>query len=282
LSDPSKQGVGRRVSIGTYPSTTGPVGINVLKFNGTVQPFDRNKLVNSISKAGATPQQATLVSERVVARLAPKQTVPSNQLSSMVARSLSKVNPTASGQYTSFRDQKKISIIAPATKGTAVIKRPSVLQPATLKPATTPIIMKTTATLHPSPTSKPTTPAAVTPITAAATLSTFRARAIWPTYFDSAKFRRKGRRVPKNLSVKSPRTALIIEAVKQLGLRYTVPGPQTGMILVEKKWSKAQTLRMIANKIPRSRGVLPTSLTKPTQGIPPRPLPEPLRRTKNQ
>jgi hypothetical protein len=106
LSSSFRKDIGKKVSMGTSPSAPGPKGLNVLKRNGTVQPFDKNKLVNSISKAGATPQQATLVSDRVVARLPPKQTIQSSQLSSMVARSLSKVNPTAATQYTIFRDQK--------------------------------------------------------------------------------------------------------------------------------------------------------------------------------
>jgi ATP cone domain len=124
LSDPSKQGVGRKVSIGTSPSATGPVRINVLKFNGTVQPFDRNKLVNSISKAGATPQQATLVSNRVVNRLSGfKQPVPSSQLSSMVARSLGQVNPSASSQYTGFRDQKLARTLTAASSAIPAVIR---------------------------------------------------------------------------------------------------------------------------------------------------------------
>jgi signal recognition particle subunit SEC65 len=57
--------------------------------------------------------------------------------------------------------------------------------------------------------------------------------------------------------VKSPRTAEIIEAVKKLGLKYEIPGMKTktalwhktGMILVEKRWSKAQTIRNIAEGI---------------------------------
>jgi signal recognition particle subunit SEC65 len=115
---------------------------------------------------------------------------------------------------------------------------------------------------------------------------------IWPTYFDSAKPRNKGRRVPKNLSVKSPRTAEIMEAVKQLGLRYKVPNGaggrstlwlQTGMILVEKKGSKAQTIRMIVKQIPGSRGALPNPLPKPPQeskGALPDPLPKPSQESK--
>jgi ATP cone domain len=132
LSSSFRKDIGKKVSIGTSPSAPGPKGLNVLKRNGTVQPFDKNKLVNSINKAGATPQQATLVSDRVVARLPTKQTIQSSQLSSVVARSLSKVNPMAATQYTSFRDQKLGSPLsatgggAPATPWT-MLQSPSPL-----------------------------------------------------------------------------------------------------------------------------------------------------------
>jgi len=87
-----------------------PVGLNVLKRDGSIQPFDKNKLVTSINKAGATEQQANLVSNRVINRLGGfKQPVPTNKLSTMVAGSLSKVNPTASGRYTGFSDHKSLS-----------------------------------------------------------------------------------------------------------------------------------------------------------------------------
>ena len=103
----------------TYLSKPSKPGLSVLKRDGSVQPFDKNKLLGSIHKAGATKEQATLVSDRVMDRLGGfKKTVPSSQLSTLVARSLGRVNHTASGQYVAFRDQKLSSPLArTAAKG---------------------------------------------------------------------------------------------------------------------------------------------------------------------
>jgi hypothetical protein len=102
---------------------SGLTRLNVLKRDGSVQPFDKNKLVNSISKAGATPQQASLVTNRILTRLGERQTVPSRQLSTMVARSLGQVNPSASGQYAGFRDQRLVSAQTAAPFPTSVLTR---------------------------------------------------------------------------------------------------------------------------------------------------------------
>lgn len=88
------------------PGVSTPVGLNVLKRDGSVQPFDKNKLVSSISNAGASEQQANLVTNRVVNRIGDRQTVSSQELSGMVGRSLSRVNSTASGQYVALQNQK--------------------------------------------------------------------------------------------------------------------------------------------------------------------------------
>jgi len=104
---------GKNISRGAIP----PPGLNVLKRNGSLQPFDKNKLGNSIKNAGATKQQTSLISERVTNRLGNRQTVPSSQLSSMVARSLGQINPAASSQYKTYRDQHLRNPLAPTAKG---------------------------------------------------------------------------------------------------------------------------------------------------------------------
>src|SRR3990170_1798340 len=77
---------------------------------------------------------------------------------------------------------------------------------------------------------------------------------IWPAYFDLAKTRKKGRRVPKNLEIK--------EAAEKLGLKHEVivekgfpktPWLKTGMILVEKKGSKEQIIKKIARQLLKIR-----------------------------
>lgn len=86
------------------PLGRGPV--SVIKRDGRIEPFNRARLMESIRNAGATPSQANLVTDRVSVRIVPRQTVPSAEMSSMVARSLSHVNPTASRNYTEIRDSR--------------------------------------------------------------------------------------------------------------------------------------------------------------------------------
>jgi signal recognition particle subunit SRP19 len=85
---------------------------------------------------------------------------------------------------------------------------------------------------------------------------------IWPAYFDQAKTRKEGRRVPKNIAVQSPRIAEIIEAAAKLGLKHEVaaeagysktPWAKTGMLLVEKTTSKEQTIKKIAKQLLKVR-----------------------------
>lgn len=85
---------------------------------------------------------------------------------------------------------------------------------------------------------------------------------IWPGYFDQAKTRKEGRRVPKSLAVQSPKIQEIAEAAGKLGLIHEVateagypktPWAKTGMILVEKKGSKEQTVKKIAKQLLKFR-----------------------------
>ena len=85
---------------------------------------------------------------------------------------------------------------------------------------------------------------------------------IWPAYFDQAKTRNEGRRVPKSLAVHSPKFLEVQEAAQILGLELeVVPGkgyPKTswmkaGMLLVEKKGSKEQVINRIAKQLQKTR-----------------------------
>jgi transcriptional regulator NrdR family protein len=80
--------------------------VKIIKRDGGVQPYSRVKMVSSIRKAGANQQEAELVANRVSKRLQKRESVPSKELSGMVARSLSNVNPKASKQYVNQRNQK--------------------------------------------------------------------------------------------------------------------------------------------------------------------------------
>jgi signal recognition particle subunit SRP19 len=87
---------------------------------------------------------------------------------------------------------------------------------------------------------------------------------IWPAYFDVARSREDGRRVPRSIAVASPKIAEVKEAAEKLSLTFEVfPDAgypksswlKTGMVLVEKKGSKNQTVTMIAKKIVNMRSV---------------------------
>ena len=80
--------------------------VKIIKRDGRVQPYARIKMVKSIRNSGANQQEAELVANRVSKRIQKRESVPSKELSSMVARSLSRVNPQASKQFVNQRNQK--------------------------------------------------------------------------------------------------------------------------------------------------------------------------------
>jgi len=92
---------------------------------------------------------------------------------------------------------------------------------------------------------------------------------IWPAYFDSARTRKNGRRVPKSLAVQSPKIQEIKEAAEKLGLKHEVavetgypktPWVKTGMIMVEKKGSKEQVINRIAKQLLKTRNEAPKQM----------------------
>jgi signal recognition particle subunit SRP19 len=81
---------------------------------------------------------------------------------------------------------------------------------------------------------------------------------IWPIYFDSSKTRKKGRRVPKNLAVQSPKITELKEATDKLGLKNEInleahfpkmPWAKSGMLLVEKNEAKEKIIQKIAKQL---------------------------------
>jgi signal recognition particle subunit SRP19 len=81
---------------------------------------------------------------------------------------------------------------------------------------------------------------------------------IWPVYFDVAKTREEGRRVPKSLAVQTPKILEIQEAVDKLGLKNEVnvdahypkmPWVKSGMLLVEKREAKEEIIKKIAKRL---------------------------------
>lgn len=85
---------------------------------------------------------------------------------------------------------------------------------------------------------------------------------LWPTYFDSAKTKGEGRKVPKSLAVPSPKVSELKEAAEKLGLEHELvldvcypkmPWLKTGMLLVAKKEPKNQLLKKVAKQLQKIR-----------------------------
>jgi len=85
---------------------------------------------------------------------------------------------------------------------------------------------------------------------------------IWPAYFDTAKTRDKGRRVPKNMAVPNPKIEELQTAAGRLGLKNEVvaqvsypkaPWQKTGSILLEKKTPKEQIIKNLAKQLMKIR-----------------------------
>ncbi len=78
----------------------------VRKRDGSLQLYDPGKMYSSIQRAGASREEAELVTSRVTSRASKEQEVPSTRLSTMVSRSLGQVNKVASESYRTTRDRK--------------------------------------------------------------------------------------------------------------------------------------------------------------------------------
>ena len=83
---------------------------------------------------------------------------------------------------------------------------------------------------------------------------------LWPVYFDSALTWGEGRRVPKVMAIRAPKTEDIVKAAISVGLKAELqpsvahphyPWIKTGYVLVEAKEPKAKVLKLIASKLPR-------------------------------
>ena len=81
---------------------------------------------------------------------------------------------------------------------------------------------------------------------------------IWPVYFDCNKTRKDGRRVPKNISVQSPKILEIKEAADKMGLQNEVnleahfpkaPWAKSGMLLIEKQEAKEKIIQKLAKQL---------------------------------
>jgi signal recognition particle subunit SRP19 len=83
-------------------------------------------------------------------------------------------------------------------------------------------------------------------------------RILWPVYFDSVYSRNQGRRVSKNLSVRSVKAEEVFRAADDLGLNPILesgasypknPGLQTGLIRIDQAGIKTGVLKELAQGI---------------------------------
>ena len=85
---------------------------------------------------------------------------------------------------------------------------------------------------------------------------------VWPENIDSRKSRGRGRKVPLKFSVKNPTIDEIYKAAEKLGLNPEIEEKKypknwwesKGRVVVDKKGSKLETLKLIAIEILKMRG----------------------------
>jgi signal recognition particle subunit SRP19 len=81
---------------------------------------------------------------------------------------------------------------------------------------------------------------------------------LWSVYFDSSKTRNEGRKVPKKLSILSPKLEELQIAAKKLGFQPKTkfdaahpskPYQKSGLLVLTKTESKGKTLKKIAKEL---------------------------------
>ena len=85
---------------------------------------------------------------------------------------------------------------------------------------------------------------------------------LWPSYFDSAKTRRGGRRVSKRMATQNPTAAELLKAVESLGLKASILEGKAyprnwwgweGCISVEKSLKKTELIGKVAPRLKQIR-----------------------------
>ena len=85
---------------------------------------------------------------------------------------------------------------------------------------------------------------------------------LWPAYFDRERSRAAGRRVPDAIAVRAPDATWIENAARKLGLdpqleekatHPSIPYEKAGRVLVAKKGSKEQVLKLVGERMRKSQ-----------------------------
>ena len=80
--------------------------IKVQKKDGTVEDFDRNKILNGLLKSGSAPEEAENLTAQVeswVAGVAVNETVNSGDIRTKVLELLKTVNPTVASNFETYQ-----------------------------------------------------------------------------------------------------------------------------------------------------------------------------------
>ena len=85
---------------------------------------------------------------------------------------------------------------------------------------------------------------------------------LWPAYFDRSRTREQGRRVPDAAAVRQPDASWVENAARKLGLdpvleekaiHPSLPYEKSGRVLVAKKGSKEQVLKLVGERMRKSQ-----------------------------
>lgn len=97
---------------------------------------------------------------------------------------------------------------------------------------------------------------------------------IWPAYLDASKPKSRGRKIARAKAVKSPKLLEIAEAARRLGLNPVLDEEKaypsswwefSGRVLVDKRGSKTELLRQLAELIKEAREKRAAQVKKATK-----------------
>jgi signal recognition particle subunit SRP19 len=85
---------------------------------------------------------------------------------------------------------------------------------------------------------------------------------LWPTYFDSTKTRKQGRKTPRNSALPTPRYDELKKAAQKIGLQAVTiegashpktPWQKTGLVVVPKNTTKTQIIKKLSKELVKVR-----------------------------
>ncbi|UCH01908.1 MAG: hypothetical protein JSV20_08795 [Candidatus Bathyarchaeota archaeon] len=80
--------------------------VKVRKRNGKVEEFDEGKIVAGVKNAGATLNEADRVTKEVASKIVNRIEITADELTSIIVKSLTKINKVASEKFVKYREKK--------------------------------------------------------------------------------------------------------------------------------------------------------------------------------